>query len=251
MEKKNLHTSGALHVDGGDYNEVHVSGSIKVDGNITCETLRCSGATKIGGALDCKGELSNSGSVKVGGAVSLGTARISGSFSCEGDLRCEGSLRASGSVRCGGDLRVGEGHFSGACSVGGGVHAGSLACSGKLTAEKDVEAEEFQSSGRLEIHGLLNAERIEISADGTSDVGDIGGGTILVRRDGRVFCFGIGRRGLRVRTIEGDRVELEYTQAKVVRGKYVRIGAGCEIDRVEYSGDLSVEGGVVREQVRV
>ena len=60
-----------------------------------------------------------------------------------------------------------------------------------------------------------------------------------------------GELGMYVRTIEGDQVELEYTQAKVVRGKYVRIGAGCEIDRVEYSGDLTVEGGVVREQVRV
>ena len=42
MEKKNLHTSGALHIDGGDYNEVHVSGSVKVAGNLACETLHCS-----------------------------------------------------------------------------------------------------------------------------------------------------------------------------------------------------------------
>lgn len=251
MEKKNLHTSGALHIDGGDYNEVHVSGSVKVAGNLACETLHCSGATKIEGALDCKGELSNSGSVKIAGAVRVSSARVSGSFASESDIQCEGSLRASGSVRCGGDLRVREGNFSGSCSVSGGIHAGNLACSGKLTAEKDVEAENFKSSGKLEIRGLLNAERIEISADGTSDVRDIGGGTILVRRDGRVFGFSFGRRGLRVRTIEGDRVELEETQAKVVRGKYVRIGRGCEIDRVEYSEDLTIDGGTVKEQTRV
>jgi len=45
--------------------------------------------------------------------------------------------------------------------------------------------------------------------------------------------------------------ESAETQAKVVRGKYVRIGRGCEIDRVEYSEDLTIDGGTVKEQTRV
>ena len=37
----------------------------------------------------------------------------------------------------------------------------------------------------------------------------------------------------------------------VVRGRFVRVGAGCVIDRVEYSEDLTVEdGGIVKEPVR-
>ena len=50
---------------------------------------------------------------------------------------------------------------------------------------------------------------------------------------------------------EGDTVELELTKAEVVRGRFVRIGPGCEIARVEYTGDLTVEGGAVQEQVKV
>lgn len=255
MEKRNLHTSGAMHVDGGDYADVHVSGSLKVTGDIRCDTLHCSGSTKIDGSLDCGGEVVTSGSVKLAGASKIGSARISGSFACEDSLQCDGKMNVSGNVKVGGGLRVGEGSFSGACSVNGAVHATALSCSGKLTVGKDVEAERFQSSGRLEIHGLLNAEQVEIHVNGGSEIADIGGGMIQTIKDrgwhGFGFSFGSGQSCLRVRTIEGDRVELEATQATVVRGKVVRIGKDCEIDRVEYSGELILDGGIVREQVRV
>lgn len=255
MEKRNLHTSGAMHIDGGDYAGVHVSGSLKVSGSIRCDELHCSGSTKIDGSMDCGGEVVTSGSVKLAGASKIGSARISGSFSCEDSLQCDGKMNVSGSVKVGGGLRVGEGSFSGACSVNGAVHATALSCSGKLTVGKDVEAERFQSSGRLEIHGLLNAEQVEIYVSGGSEIADIGGGMIQTKKDrgwhGFGFSFGSGQNCLRVRTIEGDRVELEATQAAVVRGKVVRIGKDCEIDRVEYSDELILDGGSVREQVRV
>lgn len=253
MEKRSLHSSGSKQIDGGDYADVHVSGSVRVNGNLRCDEMHCSGSTRIDGGLECNGPVAASGSVKITDASKIGSGRISGSFVCEDGLQCAGKMDASGSVRVGGALRLGEGSFSGSCSVNGAVHATVLSCSGKFTVGKDVEAERFQSSGRLEIRGLLNAERVEISAQGVSEVGDIGGGTILVKRSRLSFylCIGGGRLGLRVRTIEGDHVELENTQAKVVRGKNVRIGRGCEIGRVEYSGELIIDGGIVREQVRV
>lgn len=255
MEKRNLHTSGAMHIDGGDYADVHVSGSLKVNGDIRCDELHCSGSTKIDGSMECGGEVVTSGSVKLTGSSKIGAARISGSFTCEDSLQCDGRLNVSGSAKIGGGLRVGEGNFTGSCTVDGVLHATVLSCSGKLTVEKDVEAERFQSSGKLEIHGLLNAEQVEIHVSGSSEIADIGGGMILTKKDrswhGFGFSFGSGQGCLRVRTIEGDRVELEATQAKVVRGKVVRVGKDCEIDRVEYSGELILDGGIVREQVRV
>lgn len=251
MEKRNLHTSGAMHIDGGQYADVHVSGSLKVSGNLGCDELHCSGATKIEGNLDCGGEVSTTGAVKLTGAARIGAMRTSGSFACVEGMQCSGRMSVSGSVKVGGDLRLGEGHFSGACSVGGTVHATMLSCSGKLTAQKDVEAERFQSDGKLEIHGLLNAEQVEIHVCTVSEVADIGGGTISVKKDWHGFSFGRGRPCLRVNSVEGDSVELESTWAKVVRGKTVRIGKDCEIERVEYTDELINDGGVVREQVRI
>ena len=50
--------------------------------------------------------------------------------------------------------------------------------------------------------------------------------------------------------IEGDDVDLEYTQADVVRGRRVRIGEGCSIGRVEYSESLDAWDGTVGEAVQ-
>ena len=59
---------------------------------------------------------------------------------------------------------------------------------------------------------------------------------------GSVSCSQVG-------DIEGDDVDLEYTQADVVRGRRVRIGEGCSIGRVEYSESLDAWDGTVGESV--
>jgi cytoskeletal protein CcmA (bactofilin family) len=41
-------------------------------------------------------------------------------------------------------------------------------------------------------------------------------------------------------SIEGDEIFLENTKARMVRGKKITIGAGCEIETVEYSDSLEV-----------
>lgn len=56
---------------------------------------------------------------------------------------------------------------------------------------------------------------------------------------------------LEVETIEGEDIDLESTKAELVRGRNVVIGAGCEIERVEYSGTLTVDKAAkVGEQVK-
>ncbi|MBP3908830.1 MAG: hypothetical protein J6D33_07875 [Turicibacter sp.] len=51
--------------------------------------------------------------------------------------------------------------------------------------------------------------------------------------------------------IEGDQLELMSTQAKVVRGDIVNIGAHSKIDMVEYFTSLQVdESAEILQQVR-
>lgn len=171
---QSIHCSGANTASGGEYEEIHCSGSLKIQGDTACQALQNSGALKLAGSLVCTEELHSSGALRVEGAIRTGRARVS---------------------------------------------------------------------------GLLNAEKIEIEVSGSNEVGDIGGGTITVRRISHGLSF--GERVLRVKSIEGDTVDLECTQAEVVRGKNIRIGRNCRIGRVEYSGDLTVEGGEVGEQVRI
>lgn len=286
-EKTNLKSSGSLSVAGGIYGDVRTSASLKVHGDLECDSLHCSGSTKISGALRCTGKVHCSASAKIEGSVDMESASFSGSFVSGGDVTCTGRFGASGSVQAGasmrigsgsfsgsvtsggdvtcvehfnasgsvqvdGSMRIGRGSFSGSCTVGGILHGGNVSCSGRLRVGKDVEAEYFHSSGGLEIQGLLNAERVDISVSVLCNVADIGGGSIAVKKDWRSYFNFVGKPCLRVRTIEGDDVELEATQASVVRGKRVRIGKDCEVGRVEYSEELIVEGGgVVREQIRL
>lgn len=249
--KMDLKTSGAISIAGGEYGEVKVSASLKVGGSLKCDNMSCSGSVKIEEDLDCGGHVSCSGSTKVEGNAALGSSHFSGSLVCEQNLKVEKALHCSGSVKVGGDLSCGEGKFSGSCKVAGSISSQHLRCSGKLETGGGVEAEHFVSSGALEIGGLLNAETVEISISSGCEVGDIGGGTIEVKKDWMGLSFGRGRPRLEVRTVEGDAINLECTQARMVRGKNIRIGRECEIARVEYSGNLVVDGGYVREQVRI
>ena len=90
-----------------------------------------------------------------------------------------------------------------------------------------------------------------LSRGGLYQAGDIGCTTLRVVQDAHVISLGRRKRALEAQSIEGDTLELLDTQAAVVRGRFVCVGAGCVIDRVEYSEDLTVEdGGIVKEPVR-
>lgn len=250
-EKTSLRASGATAIAGGVYGEVRVSASLRVNGTLECDSLSSSGAVRINGDLLCAGQVSCAGSVKAEGSVKMEAGAFSGSYYCDGNTDCSKKLACSGSAQINGDLRCGKGKFSGSCVVGGTVRGNEISCSGRLKAGKDVEAENFYSSGDLEIQGLLNAERMELKVNSICKVSSMGGGFISVQKDWHGFSFGGGKPRLCVRTIEGDTIELESTQAEVVRGKNVRIGRDCEIGRVEFSGELTVDGGTVGEQVRI
>ena len=50
--------------------------------------------------------------------------------------------------------------------------------------------------------------------------------------------------------VPGDEIELEDVEAEIVRGRNVRIGEGCRIGCVEYSGTLTAAPGTVGKSIR-
>lgn len=115
-----------------------------------------------------------------------------------------------------------------------------------------VEAESVHLTGSAVIQGLLNAETVEISASRGIRIGSIGGSSIRIYKPTQVSLLGLFHGSVscaQVGDIEGDDVDLEYTQADVVRGRRVRIGEGCSIGRVEYSESLDAWDGTVGESV--
>ena len=203
-----------------------------------------------------------------------------GSLTCEKDLRISGSghidgavsaaaVHISGSGHLGGSLTAEILHTSGAARIDGKVSAGEIASSGSAAFGGDVEAEAFTASGSCKIPGLLNAETVELHP-GKMTIGSIGGSTIRVTgptaggSEGiSLKLFGMtilsvnshgghaGAPSLTADTIEGDDITLEFTTARVVRGRTVIVGQGCCIDRVEYSQSLDIrEDGQVKESAK-
>ncbi len=237
MSQENLpgcRISGSGTASGGVYNEVLISGSGRIENSVKANDIRISGSGKFSGDVET-GELRVSGSAECGGALTAGRVHVSGSINIKADADCE-ILKVSGGVECGGNVRGEEIAVSGGFRCGGGV-----------------ECEKFSCSGSFRVKGLLNAEQFSLSLGGESSAGEIGGETILVKIGSVRRFFGVYRgKSLKAESIEGTHVTLACAKAKIVRGETVVLGPGCDIDRVEYSKQLTVhEKARVRERVEV
>lgn len=243
--------SGSSAMPGGEYRTVSISGSGKVQGSLRCESLRCSGSARVQGDVDCAGEIRCSGSSRVTGDIACQELGCSGSTRCEGSLRANGRVHSSGALKLDGSLEGGEVDVSGGLEAGE-IRCGLLHCSGGARVSGGVEAESAHLTGSAVIQGLLNAETVEISASRGIRIGSIGGSSIRIYKPTQVSLLGLFHSSVscaQVGDIEGDDVDLEYTQADVVRGRRVRIGEGCSIGRVEYSESLDAWDGTVGESV--
>jgi cytoskeletal protein CcmA (bactofilin family) len=226
QEKSNVSISGAGTVGGGVYNKVSISGAGKVNGDLEAEQVKISGAGKINGNVKAK-TFSASGSFKVEADVDASELKCSGAGKILGKAKAD-NFKASGSVAI------------------GSVQAKQFKVSGSCRVEGDVEAERFRADGSFLIDGLLNADQVEVTLYDDSKAREIGGTQItIVRatpRGGRTG-FGWGSRSATLETdsVEGDDIYLEGTRADVVRGKQVKIGPGCRVKTVEYSGSLQID----------
>ncbi len=235
-DKIDLRISGASTMPGGDYGTVSISGIGKIEGNLRAETMKCSGSAKVNGNVTAQ-HISCSGKSSLHGTVTAQSIRISGVLKAEGEVQTE-ELSVSGCAKLERSCR---------CRL--------LKVAGTLTSDKDVEAEEAYLSGAVKIEGLLNAEKIQMTADCLSKINEIGCSELVVRREDRGLLNRLLTRCtgnvVQVNSIEADRVDITDTHADLVRGRDVTIGQGCKIRRVEYSGSCHAQEGTVEELVKL
>lgn len=234
---RSIKVSGSATVTGGIYDTVKGSGSVRVDGDVKARRIDLSGSSKSQGSWDTDW-LHASGSVHVDGDLQAHDGQVSGSFHLGGSLISRGMVK-----------------FSGATHIGGGVSGQALEGSGSLTVQQGIEMEQFRWSGSVQCAGLLSAETVTMRLGGYSSVGELAGTSVEVRNgQGVPFLSWIRGRGihLTVGEVSGDTVFLESTEARLVRGDRVEIGAGCRIDRVEYTERLIVHADAeVQDRVQL
>jgi cytoskeletal protein CcmA (bactofilin family) len=220
MNKGNLMITGSSSAAGGSYNKVHIIGEATIEGDVACSRLKCVGT------LDMEGSLK---SMQVA---------VVGTCSFSNDVETD-NMKISGTVTIGGNARLNELRCSGTIETKGSLYGEDLELRGELNTEGDCEFDSVKARGIMNVGGLLNAGRMDIKLYRDCKAGEIGGEHISVRRASLLNPFSFFFRPsphamLSASVIEGDDIYLEYTNAKVVRGKRVIIGPGCGIELVEY-----------------
>lgn len=240
-EKRYLRISGSGSSGGGIFDEVKISGSGRIEGDVECILFKTSGSSDVRGNV--KSEF----------------FKTSGSSNVKGNLESE-EIKVSGSCHVQGNVKTESISISGSTHIKGNINAQDIEVSGSVKVEDDCEAERFRARGGFEIGGLLNADTIDIGLGGRCSVKEIGGGKIEVR-EGIMDPLGLGRLvkhifnmsdKLTVDCIEGDDIYLESTVAKVVRGNNIVIGRNCDIQTVEYKESLNIDDNAkVIDQIKL
>ena len=228
-----MHISGSGNIPSGEYNNISVSGSGRLQGNVRCVSFSSAGSSK-GDNIECTEIFKVSGSSHFGGNIVAANIKVSGALHCDGDMVASEKVSSSGSTRCDKSVKCEQ-----------------LAVSGSLNVGSDIEAETVKIEGTVNCEGLLNAESIEIKFDRGMDIGSIGGSKIVIvsqktiKISKRLPLFSSLAKAVSKdvsvnSAIEGDEIALEYVSCPRVTGRIIAVGQGCNIDLVQYSEDIEI-----------
>ncbi|MGG2092005.1 cytoplasmic protein [Bacillus sp. S13(2024)] len=215
-EQYNLSLNGSGNSSGGIYKNVKIRGEGTILDDIDCDVFKTFGTSEV------------QGNVKANMVTVFGETKI------RGDLHSE-NVKVNGNLEVGGSAGVKRTKVRGMFDIGENFTGEELDVTGGINVKGNLEVENFNLNGACTIIGMLNSGEINIVLRYEhSNVEEIGGEKITVRKKSSFFPFSKHEGFLKTRVIEGDEIYLEYTKADVVRGNNVTIGPGCEISVVEY-----------------
>lgn len=234
----NLSITGNSDMVGGQYNKIRIIGEGTIAGDVECNRMKCVGTFDLEGDLKAA-DVAVVGTVTVLGDIEADTMKITGTISAGGNVVLK-KLSCSGSIESKGNLLSEE-----------------IELNGHVITQGDCEAEVLKGRGIFTIGGLLNVGELDIKLYHDCQAKEIGAERINIRRASLLnhlnFFFKPSAGAiLSAAIIEGDEIYLEHTKARIVRGKRVTIGPGCEIELVEYKEHYSeAKGTAVKEKRKV
>ncbi|WP_222861027.1 hypothetical protein [Paenibacillus ihumii] len=191
--------------------------------------------------------LTANGSLKLTDSTYAEQFRLNGTGRGSGTIAGE-QLRLDGTMKLDGDVSFGRIHINGMLQASGGAVGEQADIDGGMKLDGSAKYETLQVHGLLQVGGKLSAREMDIVMAGACRASEISGERIRVRKKlGAGRLIGLLSSTLAPRLtaelIEGDDIMLEATKAGVVRGNTIRIGPGCEIDRVEYRVHYEADPG--------
>ncbi len=236
-DKATIHISGSGDVPAGKYHEVNISGSGDLQGLIETDILEVSGEATAEGPLAADA-LNTSGSFSAHDNVTANKIDASGSFSAQKNVVSKTAA------------------FSGSADIGGNFKCPDVTSSGSLSVEGRAQLGDLNLEGSLQVKGPATAKKAVLYLSGQSALADLSCDTLTVKETTSTkwvkWFMGSPTNLLTADTLEAQNIELEDTHANTVRGDNVKIGKGCQIDEVHYSGTYEVDkdakvGNAVKE----
>ncbi|MFX3633967.1 MAG: hypothetical protein ACE3L7_26790 [Candidatus Pristimantibacillus sp.] len=190
--------------------------------------------------------------VKIDGVGKISDSIVARTFKGNGHMHFKANLTAqemecNGLLKVKGDLRFGNMETDGLLNVEGRISGESCKLNGVISVKGDCELENFIGEGSFTVGGLLSAGQVEFRLQGQGKASEIGVESLVIRQGNNSMWNKVWgelipklKPELHAGTIEGDRIDLEYTIADVVRGNEVIIGQGCTIALVEYRSKLAL-----------
>lgn len=212
---------GESSISGGLYNNITILGEAFTRGNIECNKITVLGELKI------------NAEVKADGIKILGNVVANNKCIVNNKLKILGQLDAKDDFQINKAKVLGKGNFE------KNLIFQEITVLGEVNIKGNCEGNFFKSKGQVNVDGLLSAEKIDIDPKSVNIINEIGGSEIIIKKS-RLFIVIQGKVISNI--IEGDKITLESTNCKIVRGHDINILTGCVIDKIEYTGTLNKYG---------
>ncbi len=194
-----------------------VNGFLKCQNRFSCKDFLCKGTTRLMDDvsienLQCKGALFSSGAKEVKA----------------GRITCQGAVKLSS------DLVIDTLDVTGSFSIRneGCIKARAINAEGSVAVNNTIEAETINS------FGFIYADTIIAKS-------------IYIRSKKTPVSKALKSEGVdtTIPTIIGDEIELVNVRVHEVKGKYIKIGPNCKIDKIEYSRNLAIDESAKVEEI--
>lgn len=211
---KDIKISGVGTIAGGDYGDIRITGSGKMDGNINCRNLNVHGKATVLGKLTCENTINASGSIKTTGEVEALKLAVSGSFSAKERVETDSFI------------------VTGSCTIA------------------TLSSSNVTITGRCNINEA-NIDKLKIHAR-KFNIKTLYANEVIIKIKGIKWNLLNSLNCGVIDHIECTTIQADTLFCKKLYAKDVILGADCQVDYLEYSGNLQKHPkAVVMETVKV
>ena len=212
--------------EGGIYEKVEVTAEVIVSSSIEAHEII----------------VTREGSLTIQGKLNAPYIHVEGKLTVEDTIETnEMTIDSTAEVAAGNNVIATNVENKGKFKLNEGLRTAQLHSKGVLVARGPVNAEQFKSTGSIQLDNDLTAQDIEIIVAESSNIRYVNGGNVTVKAEREKLLFKDTASKLSVRELDGKEVAVENVVADIVRGSRVVIHNNCTIKTVEYEEDYTYD----------